>query len=289
MESEPEFDRVQRGAKQLSELFGEAPPVAVVVGSGLGGLVKALEGRRSVAYSRVQDWIPPSVEGHAGRLLVGQINGTRCAMLAGRPHLYEGYTAAEVVRHVRTLRLWGVRVLVLTNAAGGIFRGTQPGDLMIITDHLNLTGTNPLVGRHDPRLSVRRFPDSSVAWDPDMTDVLRQAFLDSQVAKREGHYAGLLGPTYETPAEVDMLDSMGANACGMSSVLENIAFRVMPDSAGLLGVICGVSMPSNPAAGRGPQGTVLEHKDVVRACRRAGPKLTQVFKLAIPRMAAHLI
>lgn len=285
METKTEFERVQRATERLHQLFGEAPPVAVVVGSGLGGLVKALEERRSVAYGRVPDWIPPSVEGHAGRLLVGRVNGTRCAMLAGRPHLYEGYTAAEVVRHVRTLRLWGVRVLVLTNAAGGIFRGTQPGDLMIITDHLNLTGHNPLVGRLDPRLSCR-FPDSSQAWDPAMTDLLRQAFLDSQIPKREGHYAGLLGPTYETPAEVDMLDSMGANACGMSSVLENIAFRVMPDGAGNLGLVCGASMLSNPAAGRGPQGTVLEHKDIVRACRRAGPKLTQVLRLAIPRMAA---
>lgn len=287
MEPKTEFDRVQRAANRLRELFGEAPPVGVVLGSGLGGLVKALEGRRSVAYSRVPDWIPPAVEGHAGRLLVGQISGTRCAMLAGRPHLYEGYTAAEVVRHVRTLRLWGVRVLVLTNAAGGISRGTQPGDLMVITDQLNLTGENPLVGRNDPRLSCR-FPDSTKAWDPAMTALLRQAFVDSQVPKREGHYAGVLGPSYETPAEVDMLDSMGANACGMSSVLENIAFRVMPDGAGKLGVVCGVSMLSNAAAGRGPEGKPLEHKEIVRACRRAGPKLTQVLRLAIPRMAASL-
>lgn len=284
---ESEFDILQRAAEQLSEMFGEAPPVGVVLGSALGGLVEALEDREQLPYPNIQGWLPSTVEGHAGELLVGRMDETRCAMLSGRSHLYEGYTAAEVVRHVRTLRLWGVGVLVLTNAAGGIWRGTQPGELMIITDHLNLTGTNPLVGRQDARISTR-FPDSTFAWDPSMVMILKRAFTHLGIPRREGVYAGVLGPTFETPAEVDMLALMRANAVGMSTVLENIAFRVMPDKTGQLGQVCGVSMLANAAAGRGAPGVRLDHKDITAACQLAAPKLIRVLNVAIPLMADRL-
>lgn len=284
-----EFETIEAGVAMLRQKFGEAPPVGVVLGSGLGGLVEALENVQRTSYSEIPGWIKPDVDGHSGELVVGQMELTRCVMLSGRVHLYEGYTAAEEVRHVRTLRLWGVRVLVLTCAAGGIFRGTQPGELMVITDHINLTGENPLVGRNEPRLSVRRFPDqgSGYAWDATMTAVLNHAFSVTGIHRREGTYAGVKGPTYETPAEVDMLDAMGANAVGMSTVRENIAFRAMPDSQGQRGVVCGVAMLANPAAGRGGA-EVLEHADIAAACQVAGGKLTRVLKLAIPLMAERV-
>lgn len=280
-----EFDILRSAADQLREQFGEAPPVGVVLGSALGSLAEGLEDRQSTPYQRVNGWIPPSVEGHAGELVVGRIGDNRCAMLSGRAHLYEGYTVAEVVRHVRTLRLWGVRILVLTNAAGGIFAGTKPGELMIITDHLNLTGHNPLVGRHDPRISTVRFPDCSQVWNLALIQVLKRSFIHHQIPRREGNYACLVGPTYETPAEVEMLCVLGANAVGMSTVLEALAFHVMPDDAGHAGKVCGVSMLANAAAGRGPKGTVITHEDVSAACRLAAPQLTQVLVSAIPLMA----
>lgn len=285
-----EFDLIQEGAEWLRGYFGEPPPVGVVLGSGLGGLVEAMEGCSLVPYANVSHWIPPSVSGHNGQLVVGEMDRVRCVMLSGRAHLYEGFTPAEVVRHVRTLRLWGVRVLVLTCAAGGIFRGTQSGDLMVITDHINLTGVNPLVGRHDPRLSVRRFPDqgSGYAWDATMTAVLNHAFSVTGIQRREGTYVGVLGPTYETPAEVDMLDAMGGNAVGMSMVHENVGFRAMLDQQGKHGVVCGVAMLANPAAGRGGA-EVLEHADITAACQVAGGKLTRVLHMAIPLMPERVI
>jgi len=187
--------------------------------------------------------------------VVGRIgpDGPRVAALAGRVHLYEGHSSAHVVHPMRTLWKWGVKAVMLTNAAGGIKDGMTPGDLMLIVDHINLTGKNPLVGPADPRLGPR-FPDMSAAYDPVLCDALRTAAKETGVDLKEGVYTGLAGPSYETPAEIRMLAVLGGDAVGMSTVAEVIAAR----HAGLR--VCGVSCITNLAAGLSAE--PLDHTEV---------------------------
>ncbi len=233
----------------------KAPSVAVVLGSGLGAFADRLHEPTIVPYGEIPHFPSVGVRGHAGRLVVGSLgpDGPRVAALAGRVHLYEGHSPAQVVHPVRTLWKWGVRGLMLTNAAGGIKAELSPGNLMLIVDHINLTGKNPLVGPADPRLGPR-FPDMSAAYDPELCDALRAAAKDRGVALREGVYTGLAGPSYETPAEIRMLAVLGGDAVGMSTVAEVIAAR----HAGLR--VCGVSCITNLAAGLSAE--PLDHAEV---------------------------
>jgi purine-nucleoside phosphorylase len=236
----------------------DAPPaVGVVLGSGLGAFADRLQRATVVPFPEIPGFPISRVPGHAGRLVVGELptaHGTaQVAALQGRVHLYEGWSPDEVVFGVRVLGRLGVRTLLLTNAAGGIRPGLAPGDLVRITDHLNLTGQSPLVGDNDEQLGPR-FPDMSGAWDPGLGELLDAAAAASEVALAQGVYAGLLGPSYETPAEVRMLRVLGADLVGMSTVLEAIAARH-------LGVrLAGLSVVTNLAAGLG--GDRLSHAEV---------------------------
>ncbi|MEE2786593.1 MAG: purine-nucleoside phosphorylase [Myxococcota bacterium] len=232
-----------------------APRVAVVLGSGLGAFAERLEDAETIAYGDIPNFPSVSIVGHAGRLVIGRMpNSTvQIAALAGRVHLYEGHPIETVVHAVRTLKLWGVHGLLFTNAAGAIRAEATPGDLMLITDHINLTGRNPLCGHNDARIGVR-FPDMSAAYDPTFCQAIRNAASSVQVSLSEGVYAGLLGPSYETPAEIRMLATMGADAVGMSTVCEVIAAR----HAGLR--VAGISCLTNMAAGMGQ--THLSHDEV---------------------------
>jgi purine-nucleoside phosphorylase len=233
----------------------EAPEVGVVLGSGLGSWADTLDGAVKLPYAEIPHMPTSTVVGHAGNLVFGRVPGgqTRVACLQGRVHTYEGHELDRIVFAVRVLAKLGCKAVLLTNAAGGIKRGFAQGDLMLIRDHLNLLGRNPLLGPNDERLGPR-FPDMTEAYDLALCELAREAARAAGISIQEGVYAALLGPTYETPAEIEMLRRFGADAVGMSTVPEVIALRHM-------GVPCGaVSCITNLAAGLSP--TKLDHSEV---------------------------
>lgn len=230
--------------------------VAVVLGSGLKGFAAELQDPVEVPFAAVPYWPMPRVAGHGCSLVVGRTGGRDIACLTGRVHQYEGWTPAEVVRAVRTLRVLGIATFLLTNAAGGISSDLPAGAIMVISDHLNLTGHSPLTGPEDEALGPR-FPDQSAVYDPALQELLRSL----RPGLQSGVYAGLPGPAYETPAEIRMLQAMGADAVGMSTVHEAVALNAMGAK------VAGMSLISNRAAGLG---TVrLSHAEVMAAGKAA--------------------
>ena len=253
------------------------PRVGIVLGSGLGGLADDLEDAVAIPFAELPGWPGATAPGHVGRLLLGRLSGTPVVMLQGRFHLYEGNDPGLVVQPVLLFGRLGAGVVVLTNAAGGVDPAYGPGTLMVIRDHLNLTGRTPLFGANADELGPR-FPDLTDAWSPRLRAGLHAAGDAEGVALVEGVYAGLLGPQYETPAEVRMLRSLGAYAVGMSTVLECIAARW----AGL--EVCGVSLVTN--AGAGYSGQPLTHGEVLAAGAEAGPRLARVIRRFVGALAA---
>ena len=245
------------------------PRVGIVLGSGLGGLADDLVDPVTIPFSELPGWPAATAPGHAGRLLLGELAGRPVAMLQGRFHLYEGNDPGLVVQPVLLFRALGAQVLVLTNAAGGLDPSFGPGTLMVMRDHLNLTGHNPMMGPNADDLGPR-FPDMTEAWSPRLRARLHAAGANEGVTLAEGIYVGLTGPTYETPAEVRMLAAMGGHAVGMSTVLECIAARWV----GL--EVCGVSLVTN--AGAGYSGAPLSHDEVLAAGLEAGPRLARVIR-----------
>lgn len=240
------------------------PLVGVVLGSGLGAWADSLEDRVSIPYAHIPHMPQSTVIGHAGNLVLGLSGGVPVACLQGRAHLYEGNAPEMSVFGVRLLAQMECRAVLLTNAAGGIRTGFQPGTLMLIRDHLNLTGLNPLVGHNDERLGPR-FPDMTTAYDSAFAEAAQRVAKKQDVDLPEGVYAGLLGPSYETPAEIRMLRTMGADSVGMSTVHEVIALRHM-------GVRCGaISVITNLAAGLGSG--LLDHKEVEEVARQVQQRL----------------
>jgi purine-nucleoside phosphorylase len=243
------------------------PEVAIVLGSGLGGLADDLEDPVAIHFDELPGWPAATAPGHVGRLLLGTIGGRPVVMLQGRFHLYEGNDPGLVVQPVLLFRSLGARIVVLTNAAGGLDPSFGPGTLMIMSDHINLTGRSPLTGRNADELGPR-FPDMTEAWSPRLRSRLHSSAAAEGIEMREGVYVGLTGPTYETPAEVRMLAALGGDAVGMSTVLECIAARWV----GL--EVCGVSLVTN--AGAGYSGAPLTHDEVLEAGATAGPRLAKV-------------
>jgi purine-nucleoside phosphorylase len=229
------------------------PDIGIILGSGLGALTRRIVAPMALPYGDIPHMPGSTVAGHAGTLTFGLLSGARVACLSGRAHLYEGHAPDRVVFGVRLLALLGVKFVLVTNAAGGINRSFEPGDLMLIRDHLNLTGRNPLVGPNLEALGPR-FPDMSAPYDLRLGQLAQRLSFARGVPLKEGVYAGVLGPCYETPAEIDMLERLGASAVGMSTVLEVIALRHM-------GVpVLGISCITNRAAGRGA--SLLSHEEV---------------------------
>lgn len=237
----------------------ERPAAAIVLGSGLGALAGRLTGASHVPYADVPGFHAPSVVGHQGELLRGTLGGREVLLLAGRFHMYEGHSAQAAAFPVRVVHALGARTLFLSNAAGGVNRALAPGDLMMITDHINLQFRNPLTGALQP--GDTRFPDMSAPWTPRLQALLGDAARDTGLTLRQGVYAGLLGPTYETPAEVRMLATLGADAVGMSTVPEVIVAAALGMEA------AGVSCITNHAAGITAE--PLDHKEVVEVGARA--------------------
>jgi purine-nucleoside phosphorylase len=245
------------------------PDVGIVLGSGLGRLADDLEDPFIIPFGDLPGWPEATAPGHVGRLLLGRLAGRAVVMLQGRFHLYEGNDPGLVVQPILLFHALGARIVVLTNAAGGLDPSFGPGTLMVMTDHINMTGRSPLIGPNADQLGPR-FPDMTDAWSPRLRARLHEAGAAEGVALREGVYVGLTGPTYETPAEVRMLAALGGDAVGMSTVLECIAARWV----GL--EVCGVSLITN--AGAGYSGAPLTHEEVLEAGATAGPRLARVIR-----------
>jgi purine-nucleoside phosphorylase len=252
------FEETEAAASEIRRRCGSPPRVAVVLGSGLGDFAESLDEAVVVPYADVPHWPRSSVVGHEGRLVVGALAGCRVAALSGRAHVYEGHDLSTVVVPVRVMARLGVRHLVLTNAAGGIKTSFSAGTLMIIDDHINLLG-NPLVGPNDDRFGPR-FPDMSEVYSRRLRAIADEAARTSGVPVVHGVYVGFVGPSYETPAEIRYLRTIGADAVGMSTVPEAIAAR----HAGL--EVLGISCITNMAAGVLPQ--PLVHEEVLETARR---------------------
>jgi purine-nucleoside phosphorylase len=253
------FEEVQEAADSVRARIREVPRVAVVLGSGLGDFAGQLEDAVSMPYDTLPHWPLSRVVGHEGRLVVGRVRGKTIAALGGRCHLYEGHSAQTVTFAVRALGRLGVERLILTNAAGGVNTGFSQGALMVIDDHINLTGTNPLVGANDERLGAR-FPDMTEVYSRSLRSTADRAAAHLRVKLPHGVYAALLGPSYETPAEIRYLRTIGADAVGMSTVPEAIAARHMGIE------VLGISCITNMAAGVLPE--PLRHEEVMETARR---------------------
>jgi purine-nucleoside phosphorylase len=263
-----ELEQQLRMAAASLEAARPKPEVGIVLGSGLGQFAEELEDLRKIPTSAVPHLPDSKVSGHAGNLCFGRLEGSPVACLQGRVHLYEGYPAERVVFGVLLLGLLGCRTVLLTNAAGGIADHLEPGDLMLITDHLNLTGHSPLLGPNTE--PYPRFPDLSQAYDRDVIRAAKRASEERGVALTSGVYAAMLGPSYETPAEIRMLRALGADAVGMSTVPEVIALRHRGVRVGAVSVI------TNRAAGLG--GRVLEHDDALAVAARATERFVRLLK-----------
>jgi purine-nucleoside phosphorylase len=256
--------RIDSVASSLRSRFGPPPEVVLVLGSGLGAFAESVDDAQAAPYAEVG--IPaPSVTGHAGRIVVGSVHGRRVAVLAGRLHLYEGYDVSEVVLAARAMARWGARALVLTSATGGVAPDLRTGDVVAVSDHLNFLGRNPLTGPNLAELGPR-FPDLARLYTPRLRAIaLAAAPHAAPSAVREGVYAAMPGPSYETPAEIRMLGRLGADIVGMSLVPEAIA-------AGHAGLeVLGLAVVSNPAAGLTQE--ELTHSDVTAAMNAAGARV----------------
>lgn len=248
-------------AQAICQAVPQRPRLGLVLGSGLGPLASKLQGAHSIPYDRIPGMPSTSVPGHSGRLSLGGLGGVATACLEGRVHLYEGHEPEDVVFGARLLAALGCEIVLLTNAAGGITQRLSPGTLMLIRDHINLTGRNPLVGWAHPA----EFVDMSDAYDPALADLARVAAAEQNVPLAEGVYAGLTGPTYETKAEVACLERIGADAVGMSTVLETIALRERRVR------VIALSCITNLAAG--VPGAVLDHAHVQQVARQAAASM----------------
>ncbi len=257
-----------------ARLGSRRPAVAIVLGSGLGGIADRIEDAVRIPYGEIPGFPPPTVEGHKGELVAGTLARTPVVAQSGRFHLYEGHDAATAALPVRVFAELGVRTLVVTNAAGGVRRSFAAGTLMLITDHLNLTGRNPLVG--EVLAGETRFPDMTAPYDPALRALAREGAEALGLRLEEGVYAGLLGPTYETPAEVRWLQAIGADAVGMSTVTEVIAARAR-------GLRClGFSLVTNPGAGLGAN--PLSHAEVMETAARTGGELARLVEWVVGRV-----
>lgn len=272
------YDAVKRAADAIAAATGRSShDTGVVLGSGLSGYAQELEGTIAIPYADIPGFPTPSVAGHGGTLYSVATDGGAALLYAGRVHAYEGFALDDVVFGVRTAALSGCRTALLTNAAGGVSEGLAPGDLVAITDHLNLTGKNPLAGANDDRLGPR-FPDMSEVYSARLRRMVRVSFDKGESTYHEGVYAWFLGPSYETPAEVQMARRAGADLVGMSTAPEAVALRHM-------GVeVAGISLVTNYAAGISDQR--LSHQEVTETANAAMGRFAAVLESLIPQLAS---
>jgi purine-nucleoside phosphorylase len=271
------YEQVQETVQAIRQRAGGLTPrVGIILGSGLGAFADSFERKVLLPYQDLPHFPHSSVPGHAGRMALGMVGGEPIVAMQGRVHSYEGYSSWQVAFPARVLCALGIRALVVTNAAGGINTQFAPGDLMVITDHINLSGWNALTGPNDDRLGPR-FPDMSRAYAPALRELLLESSQRTQVPLRQGVYAMVSGPSYETPAEIRMLRTVGADAVGMSTVPEAVA-------AGHMGVpVAGISCITNLAAGVGDK--PLTHDEVAETANRVAGIFSRLLTDFLPRVA----
>ena len=270
------YSKIKETVDSIRSKCRQKPLLGLILGSGLGAYAESFQDCTVIPYNRLPHFPCSTVAGHSGTLVIGTVEGVPAVALQGRVHLYEGYSIEQVSFPTRVLGVLGIRQLVVTNAAGGINTEFRPGDLMLITDHINLMGTNPLVGPNLDELGPR-FPDMSEAYDSTMRTIALEAARERGIVLRQGVYIGLRGPSYETPAEIRMCRLLGADAVGMSTVPEVIVANHM--GIGVLGISC----ITNMAAGILPQR--LTHKEVIDTTERVSEKFHSLLQGIIPQLA----
>lgn len=262
------YDQVHAACEAVKNMTSFQPTVALTLGSGLGNYASEIKIEAEIPYESIPNFPVSTVAGHDGKFLFGTVGDVKVVCMKGRVHFYEGYDVSEVVMPVRLLRLLGVETMFLTNAAGGVNPSFAAGDLMLVKDHISLFfAHNPLIGQNDERFGTR-FPDMSHVYEPAYCDVIRRVAKDNNIPLQEGVYCQLTGPSYETPAEIKLLQTCGADAVGMSTVVEAIAAR----HAGMK--VAAVSCISNMAAGISP--VPLSHKEVQETADRVAPLFTKL-------------
>jgi purine-nucleoside phosphorylase len=269
------YERAEHAARTIRARFTEDVRVGLVLGSGLGAFADDLEDAVAVPYDEIPGFARSTVEGHAGRMVLGRVGGVALAAMQGRFHYYEGYALEEVVFPIRVLGLLGIKSLVLTNAAGGVNVAFEQGSLMIISDHLNLMGVNPLRGLADERFGAR-FPDMSEVYSRPFQEIAAEEGRSLNIELRRGIYAALSGPSYETPAEIRMMRTLGADAVGMSTVPEAIIARQMGIK------VLGLSCITNMAAGVFDQ--PINHQEVIETGARVHETFKELLRRVIPRL-----
>jgi len=270
------YDRAEKAARAIRARANLKPSVAVVLGSGLGAFADELTDATSIPYQDIPGFARATVEGHAGALVIGKASGVALAAMQGRFHSYEGYSLEEVTFPIRVLKLLGAETLVLTNASGALNVEFVPGSLMVISDHINLLGSNPLIGPNDDRFGPR-FPDLTAVYAPELQSVVIDEARGMDLQMRRGVYAALSGPSYETPAEIHMVRTLGADAVGMSTVPEAIVARHMNMQ------VVGISCITNLAAGVSSR--PIDHSQVMAIGERVREQFTELLRRVIKRLA----
>ncbi|MCF6097743.1 purine-nucleoside phosphorylase [Thermovorax subterraneus] len=269
------YGELKKSAEYIKSRVMLQPEIGVILGSGLGDFADGLEERVVIPYAEIPGFPVSTVKGHKGNLVFGRINGKNLAVMQGRFHLYEGYPIQKVVFGTRVLGLLGISALIVTNAAGGINENFRPGDLMVLKDHINMTGENPAAGEEIPELGPRFF-DMTFAYDAELREKAKQVFEEAGLEYKEGVYAFMKGPSYETPAEIRMLKAIGADAVGMSTVPEVIAARQM-------GIrVLGISCITNMAAGILDK--PLSHAEVLEVSEKVKEKFVRVLSSIIGKI-----
>jgi len=272
----PLYERAEEAARFINVKAGtRAPRAAIVLGSGLGGVADAITDAVEIAYEEIPHFMRSTVEGHAGKLIIGTCNGVDVVAMKGRFHFYEGYSMEDVTFPVRVFAVMGIKTLVLTNAAGGTAPQLGPGSLMLINDHINMMGDNPLRGPNDSRFGPR-FPDMTAVYAPEYIAIAHEVAREMGIPLAEGVYLGLRGPSYETPAEVRLFTQFGGDALGMSTVAEVIVAR----HSGMR--VLAISCITNVAAGLSQN--EVNHQEVMEVGARAGRTLGELILRVVPRL-----
>jgi len=279
MSSDDPFSRADSAAQYLLSRTALRPKIGLVLGSGLGAFADQLSHATRVPYEQIPSFPRSTAIGHAGQMVLGHAGKIPVAAMQGRVHLYEGYSVQEVSFPMRVFGRMGITAAVITNAAGGINPKYQQGALVVISDHLNLQGTNPLVGPNDDRLGVR-FPDMTRAYDQTYGKAAKEEAAKLGLTLEDGVYAGLLGPSYETPAEIRMMRKLGADAVGMSTVPEATVARHC--GMNVLAISCITNVAAGLAAAE------IDHREVMAVGERAGKQLTELIVRVIPRLVTDL-
>ena len=273
------YERAEHAARTIRARGKQEPRVAVVLGSGLGGFADDFEDAVAIPYEDIPGFVRSTAQGHAGRLVVGKIDQVPILAMQGRVHYYEGYSMEEVTFAIRTFKLLGIKTLLLTNAAGGINVQLSQGALMVISDHLNLMGVNPLRGANDERFGPR-FPDMSAVYSPALQEIVVEEARALGIELRRGIYAALSGPNYETPSEIHLLRNCGADAVGMSTVPEAIVARQMDME--VLGISCITNMAS------GISDEPINHDEVMETGNRVRSSFTQLLRRVVSRLSSRV-